>query len=106
MNELDIIGLKLKVAAPDADLIKLIRSYTKESIAVIKKHLSDGDYIIQCEYESHKGLKQVIDLYNNLTAMGYMPNIYEEGDASDIEFLSNLSESYDEEDDDLFDDDF
>ena len=105
MNEIDIIGLKLDAATPGADLIKLIRSYTNESIAVINQHVIDGEYIFSCEYESHKGVKQVISLYNELVAMGITPLIFEEGDPSDIEFLKNLSESYEEEEDDLFDDD-
>ena len=105
MNELDIIGLKLDTVSVSADLIKLIRLYTSESMSVIKQHIINGDYIFYCEYESHKGVKQVISMYNELVSMGITPLIFEEGDPSDIEFLKNLSASYDEEEDDLFNDD-
>ena len=92
----DRIGLVIKSADSTAKLISIIRKYNHVSMAEIKKSIESGDFVFDCDYTSDSGIRKVRRCYDELVKAGAIVEIYEDGDLTTREFISNLIDTYQE----------
>ena len=90
------IGLVLKPAESIAKYISIIRKYNPVSISEIKNAITVGEYVVYCEYTSDSGIRKVRRCYDELKKAGANVEIYENGNQTTREFISNLIGTYSE----------
>jgi len=92
----DRIGLIIRSANSSAKCITIIRHYNPISIAEIRHAIDTGRFVLDCSYTSDTGIRKIIQCYDELTNAGAVVEIYEDGDLTTREFLSNLMNTYQE----------
>ena len=92
----DRIGLVIKSADSVAKCISIIRKYNPVSMSEIKKAMENHSFVFDCEYTSNSGVRKVRRCYDELVKAGATIEIYEDGDLTTREFISNLLNTYQE----------
>ena len=93
-NKDDKIGLIIKSTNSVAKCISLIRKYRPVAMSEIKGDIENGRYVYSCKYSSTSGVRKVRRCYDELVKAGASVEIYEHGDLTTREFLSNLVDTY------------
>ncbi len=88
------IGLIIKSAPSLAKCISIIRKYRADSISDIKSRIENCEYVFDCRYTDTSGVRKVRRCYDELIKAGAMVEIYEHGDLTTRDFLSNLVDTY------------
>ena len=88
------IGLKSKTPTSMAKYISILRKYNPISISEIKTAIDTRQFVFDCEYTDDAGLRRVRRCYDELTKAGNTVEIYEDGNLTTREFISNLLGSY------------
>lgn len=91
-----IVGIKINGTDIPTKCIMIIRKYQDIPISEIKQKIWDGQYILICEYIDSKGIKEILSLYNELSLEGVECSLYEHKNQTNVEFLNNLLNSYEE----------
>ena len=92
----DNIGLVIVSYDSFAKCISVIRKYNPVSISEIKKRIETKKYVLDCRYTSTSGVRKIRRCYDELTKNGVVVEIYEHGDLTSREFISNLLGMYQE----------
>ena len=92
----DKIGLIVKSADSLAQCISIIRIYNPIPIVEIKSAIKLGQFVFSCDYTSDSGIRKLRRCYDELVKAGAVVEIYEDGDLTTREFISNLLETYHE----------
>ncbi len=92
----DKIGLVVKSTDSIAKCISIIRKYNPVSIGEIKNAIDSGQFVFYCKYTSDSGIRKVRRCYDELVKTGATVEIYEDGDLTTREFISNLVDTYKE----------
>ncbi|MBO4846660.1 MAG: hypothetical protein J5525_10175 [Lachnospiraceae bacterium] len=92
----DKIGLVIKSAESMAKCMQIIRKYNPISMAEIKKAIDAGHFVFDCDYIDDSGIRRVRRCYDELVKAGVKVDIYEDGDLTTREFISNLLGTYKE----------
>ena len=92
----DRIGLVIKSTNSTAKCISIIRKYNPVSMGEIKSNLESGNFVIDCDYTSDSGIRKIRRCYDELVKAGTVVEIYEDGDITTREFISNLLDTYQE----------
>ena len=95
-NEDSIVGIKINGTTIPAKCIMIIKKYQDLPISEIKKKIEDNQYILICDYIDDKGIKNILELYNELNSEGVNCSLYEHNNPTTIEFLNNLLNSYED----------
>ena len=90
----DRIGLVVSSTNSVAKCIAIIRKYNPISISEIKTAIDTLQFVFDCEYTDDAGLRRVRRCYDELTKSGNTVEIYEDGNLTTREFISNLLGSY------------
>jgi hypothetical protein len=90
----DKIGLIVKSAPSIAKCISVIRKYRPSPISEIKTNIETGKYVFDCGYTNTSGVRKVRRCYDELVKVGAIVEIYEHGDLTSREFISNLVDTY------------
>ena len=93
-NMLDKIGLIIRSCNSTAKCISIIRKYNKISMADIKNAIDNEYFVLSCDYTDDSGIRKVRRCYDELTKIGAVVDIYEDGVLSSREFISNLIDTY------------
>ena len=99
----DRIGLVVKSANSVAKCISIIRKYNPISISSIKAAIESNSFVFDCDYTNNSGIRKVRRCYDELVNAGATVEIYEDGDLTTREFISNLLNSYREIDKEIQD---
>ena len=99
----DRIGLVIKSANSVAKCISIIRKYNLVSMSEIKTAIENSSFVFDCDYISNSGIRKVRRCYDELIKAGAAVEIYEDGDLTTREFISNLLDSYQEIDKEIQD---
>ena len=96
-NEDSIVGIKINGTDIPTKCIMIIRKYQDIPISEIKQKIWDGQYILICDYIDDKGIKNILELYNELNLEGVNCTIYDEyNNPTTTEILNNLLDSYED----------
>lgn len=96
-NEDSIVGIKINGTTITAKCIMIIKKYQDLPISEIKKKIEDNQYILICDYIDDKGIKNILELYNELNLEGVNCTIYDEyNNPTTTEILNNLLDSYED----------
>ncbi len=90
----DKIGLVVKSVSSMAKCISIIRKYNPISMAEIRNAIDNGQFVFYCKYTSDSGIRKVRRCYDELVKSGAVVEIYEDGDLTTREFISNLVDTY------------
>lgn len=92
----DRIGLVIKSADSVAKCISIIRKYNPVSMSEIKTAIESNSFVFDCDYTNNSGVRKVCRCFDELVKVGATVEIYEDGDLTTREFISNLLNSYQE----------
>ncbi len=90
----DRIGLVIKSADSVAKCISIIRKYNPISMFEIKTAIEKKAFVYDCDYTNDSGVRKARRCYDELVRAGATVEIYEDGDLTTREFISNLLNSY------------
>ncbi len=99
----DRIGLVIISANSVAKCISIIRKYNPVSMSEIKTAIEKKAFVFDCDYDNDSGVRKVRGCYDELVKAGATVEIYEDGDLTTREFISNLLNSYREIDEEIQD---
>jgi len=99
----DRIGLVIKSADSVAKCISIIRKYNPISMVEIKSAIENKTFVFDCDYTNDSGVRKVRRCFDELVKTGATVEIYEDGDLTTREFISNLLNSYQEIDKEIQD---
>ena len=88
------IGIIVKSTNSVAKCISIIRKYRPVAISEIKSDIEEGRYVYSCKYSSTSDVRKVRRCYDELVKTGALVEIYEHGDLTTREFISNLVDTY------------
>lgn len=92
----DTIGLVINQPCSMAKCISVLRKYNPLSISDYKSAIESGEYVFYCDYTDDSGLRKLRRCYDELKKEGLNVEIYEQGDLTTREFISNLLRTYHE----------
>lgn len=92
----DKIGLIIKSTDSMAKCISIIRKYNPVSIGEIKGAIESRKFVFWCKYTSDSGIRKVRRCYDELVKTGADVEIYEDGELTTRELISNLIDTYKE----------
>ena len=98
---MDTIGIKIKTKNQIPCCIKILRKFTELSVIEIKDKINNNDFVYECDYVDGDGIQKVISLYQELTAAQVETELFEHERLTNIDFLTNLSNTYNEIDSDV-----
>ena len=90
----DRIGLVIISAASVAKCISIIRKFNPISMSEIKTAIESNSFVFDCNYTNTSGIRKVRRCYDELVKAGAIVEIYEDGDLTNREFITNLLNSY------------
>jgi hypothetical protein len=98
MNKLssDRIGIVVKSTDSPAKVISIVRKYNPVSMAEIKQSIGTDEFIFSCDDTNDSGIRKVRRCFDELTKIGAEVEIYEDGELSSRELISNLIDTYHE----------
>ena len=88
------IGLVIKSAGSIAKCISIVRKYNPVSMSDIKTAIESKAFVFDCDYTSESGIRKIRRCYDELIKAGAAVEIYEDGDLTTREFISNLVNTY------------
>ncbi|MBR2750991.1 MAG: hypothetical protein IKD90_07660 [Clostridiales bacterium] len=97
----DRIGLVIKSADSIAKCISIIRKYNPISISEIKTAIESKAFVFDCDYTNDSAVRKIRRCYDELVKTGATVEIYEDGDLTTREFISNLLNTYREIDQEI-----
>ena len=92
----DTIGLIIKQPCSVAKCVSILRKYNPLSISEYKNAIESGEYVFYCDYTDDSGLRKLRRCYDELKKAGLTVEIYEQGNLTTREFISNLLGTYHE----------
>ena len=92
----DKVGLVVKSTNSIGKCISIIRKYNSRSIGEIKTAIDTKQFVLDCNITSVSGLRKIRRCYDELVKSEASVEIYEDGDLTTREFISNLLGSYHE----------
>lgn len=95
-NENSIIGININRTNIPAKCVMIIRKYQNLPILEIKQKIENNQYILTCNIIDGNGIKAILKLYNELNLEGVNCGLYEHNNPTNIDFLNNLINSYEE----------
>lgn len=90
------IGIKVPVDSPAVKVVKTVKDIEPLPVSEIKRRLHDSDYLLTYNMSSEEGVTNIIRCYKELVRQGIQPSLFEHDRETDIEFLCNLSKTYQE----------
>lgn len=90
------IGIKVPVDSSVVKVIKTVKDIEPLPISEIKRRLNDSDYLLTYNMSSEEGVNNIIKCYKELVRQGIQPTLFEHDRETGIEFLCNLSRTYQE----------
>lgn len=91
-----LVGIKVKETTFNANIVKIMRRYSDESISDIKKKVINREYLYVCDYIDFDGLATIVEIYNAMKKTNIDVELFEHEEITTIEFLNNLIQSYSE----------
>ena len=87
---------EIKVNATDvpARVLMFIKQKTNASLSQIKNSIKKGTPIYGCGLSDDSGIVRIIDMYEQLSAMGIQAILLEDGKPESIELFKNTLESH------------
>ena len=93
---MDTVGIKVISRNEINRCIKILRKYCKLSIGEIKEAIISNNYVFECSYVKEDEIVNIIKLYKELCDNSIESQLYEHERVTNIEFLENLVETYNE----------
>ena len=90
------VGIKVPVDSSVVKVVKTVKDIDPLPISEIKRRLNDSDYLLTYNYTSEEGVKNIIRCHKELVRQGIQPVLFEHDRETGIEFLCNLSKTYQE----------
>ena len=90
------IGIKVPKDSPIVKVVSVIRAIDKLPISEIRRRVNEADYLLSYRYTSTDGVKSIIQCYRELVKQGVTPSLFEHDRPTDIEFINNLYNTYQE----------
>lgn len=90
------IGLKIVDKNNIPQCIKIIRKHCDLSIGEIKDTITNNKYVLECDYVDEVQIKLLIALYEELLSNHVSVELFEHNRVTNIDFLKNLVETYEE----------
>jgi len=94
--DINLVGIKIIDSHEIPKCIKIVRKYCDLSISEIKDAITNDNYVFVCDYIDEAQIKLIIALYEELCANNVSVELYEHNRVTDIDFLKNLVETYEE----------
>ena len=92
-----IVGLKIDKYKSLAECVKIVRKYHNYTIAELKKRIESHDYILCYSCTDDEGIKNIINCFDELTAIGTEVSLYElDHRPTTIELIRSRDRMYDE----------
>ena len=92
-----IVGIKVPKDSPIPKCVSVIRKLEPSTaISEISSRIKYDEYVFSCDYVDDSGIKKIIKCYEELTRLGIVSNIYEQGRETNIQFIHNLNQTYEE----------
>jgi hypothetical protein len=90
------VGIKVPVDSSVVKVVKTVKDIEPLPISEIKRRLNDSDYLLTYNLSSEDGVNNIIKCYKKLVRQGIQPILFEHDRETGIEFLCNLSRTYQE----------
>ena len=90
------IGIKVPVDSSVVKVVKTVKDIEPLPISEIKRRLNDSDYLLTYNMSSEESVNNIIKCYKELVRLGIQPSLFEHDRETDIDFLCNLSKTYQE----------
>ena len=95
------ISIRIPSDAPIAKVISIIRSIEPFPISEITRRVKNSEDLLSYRYTSNEGVKRIIRCYSEFVKLGITPSLFEHDRPTTIEFLNNLSNTYQEISDEI-----
>lgn len=95
------IGIKISSNVSLAKVVSIIKKYETLSISEIKKRIDNNSYLLTCSYTDDKGLNALLKCHKELSAAGISTQLFEHDRPCELQFLKNLSNTYQEISDEI-----
>ncbi|MBP3240511.1 MAG: hypothetical protein J6M92_08190 [Oribacterium sp.] len=91
MNNYDssITGIVIDQYPSVAEVVKIMRKYTKDAIMEIRDQLNKNEFVMSCDYIDEDELKRLIKCVNELKKSKITVKIYENNEQIDLQLLKN-----------------
>lgn len=93
---MDKISIKIIKDAKITEYIKIIRKYYNISVGELKSKIDNNLYLMNVGYTDEEGIKNIVNLYYELSNYGANVELYEHDRITSITFLNNLLNMYSE----------
>lgn len=95
------VAIKISKTAFSAQIVKIVRKYTDISISDIKKRINNQEFIMSCDHIDDEMIKQIINLYRELSKEDVPCLLYENDRETTCEILENLLQMHKEIDEEI-----
>ncbi len=95
MNNYDspIAGIVIDQYPSVAEVVKIMRKYTKDSMMEIRDHINKNEFVMSCNYIDEDEIKRLIKCVNELKKSKITVKIYKDNKQIDLQLLKNWVES-------------
>ena len=84
-----ILGIVIDKYSSVAEVIKIMRKYTHESIMDIKTHINNREFVISCDFCNDEEVKRIIKCINELKKSKITVKIFDNDEEIEMQFLKN-----------------
>lgn len=88
-NWRSILGIVIDEYPSAAEVIKIMRKYTDESIMEIKTHINKKEFVISCDFCNEAEVKRIIECINELEKSKITVKIFENDEEIEMQLLKN-----------------
>lgn len=84
-----VTGIVIDQYPSVAEVVKIMRKYTKDSMMEIRNHMSKNEFVMSCDFIDEDGVKRLIKCINELKKSKITVKIYENDEQIDLQLLKN-----------------
>lgn len=84
-----VLGITIDQYPSVAEVIKIMRKYTNESIMDIKMHINNKEFVISCDFCNDDEVKRIIKCINELKKSRITVKIFDNDEEIEMQFLKN-----------------
>ena len=84
-----VLGITIDQYPSVAEVIKIMRKYTNESIMDIKTHINNKEFVISCDFCNDDEVKRIIKCINELKKSRITVKIFDNDEEIEMQFLKN-----------------
>lgn len=95
------VAIKIPNNSPVAKVASIIRSIESLPISEISRRIKESDYLLSYNLGSTQGVNNIISCYDQFIKLGITPSLYEHDRPASIDFLRNLSNTFQEISDEI-----